>query len=115
MPIAEQVWSCLNIYSREDRDMTVAMATAWLDQNGAGHPDVPLFQEKVRSDALFWAEVASPGELEAYVVAGIDRMKGTVFGGRQMKRLAGTVWRRMSPGERAEFMEWIMGAGKDAK
>ncbi len=113
--IANQLWACLNVFLREDRDTAIAVAAAWVEANGSGHPDVPLFQEKVRSDALFWAEAASPPEVEAYVVAGIDRMKNTAFGGRQMKRMAGTIWRRMSPKERAEFQEWIMGAGKDAK
>ncbi len=90
-------------------------AAFFLEHHGAGLPQHAHLMDVTRDDARFWADCATPHELEAYIVAGIDRVKTTPFGSRQMKRLAGTVWRRMSPKERAEFLDWVQGAGQNAE
>ena len=103
---ANAVYGQLDRALASDRALALEVVTAWLEDRGAGVPGVALLQEQVRSDALFWAEVASPPELEAYVVAGITRLGAVNFASRQIKRLVGMLWRRMTPDEQAAFLAW---------
>ncbi len=77
----------------------------WLSGSDAGLPDSALGSS--RDDARFWAEVASPPELEAYALAAMDRLSGAPFVSRQIKRLVAALWSRMSPAEQQAFKEWI--------
>jgi hypothetical protein len=78
----------------------------WLQSNAAGLPVLPLIEEAMRSEAVMWAETATPIELECYTVAAMDRLQGAPFASRQIKRLVASLWRRMSPEEKTEFQEW---------
>lgn len=79
----------------------------WLQSNSAGLPYVPMVEEAARDDARYWAETASPIELECYAFAALDRLQGKPFAGRQIKRMVASLWRQMSPTERAAFKAWI--------
>jgi hypothetical protein len=84
----------------------------WLQIHEAGMPYVQIIEGNARNDARFWAETATPPELECYAMAAMDRLGGlsggqALFASRQIKRLAGALFRRMSPDEQAAFAKWI--------
>ena len=79
----------------------------WLQANSSGMPYVSLVDNAAREDARFWAETATPPELEAYALAALQRLQGSPFAGRQIKRLVAALWARMSPTEQQAFREWI--------
>lgn len=79
----------------------------WLQVHAAGLPYVSLVDNAAREDARFWAETASPAELECYALAALDRLAPAPFASRQIKRLVAALWGRMSPAERQAFKEWI--------
>lgn len=101
------LWHGLNDCAALDRTAAVSTVTAWLEHHGAGVPDVTLMQETMRRDALFWSELATPEELEAYAVAAITSLGNTPLTAKQVKRLAAMSWRRMNAQDRAAFKEWI--------
>lgn len=79
----------------------------WLQINSAGTPYVALVESAAREDARFWAETASPAELECYALAALDRMTPAPFVSRQIKRMVAALWARMSPTEQQAFKAWI--------
>ena len=79
----------------------------WLQVHAAGVPYVALTETASREDARFWAETATPPELEAFALAAMDRLAPAPFASRQIKRLVAALWGRMSPAERQAFKEWI--------
>lgn len=79
----------------------------WLQIHAAGMPYVALTETASREDARFWAETATPPELEAYALAALQRLHSSPFAGRQIKRLVASLWRQMSPTEQTAFKEWI--------
>lgn len=79
----------------------------WLQIHAAGMPYVALTETASREDARFWAETATPPELEAYALAALQRLHGSPFAARQIKRLVASLWRQMSPAEQTAFKEWI--------
>ena len=81
-------------------------AAHWLERNGAGCPDVPLLQEKVREDAQLWAGCAHQAELEAYLSAALGEMEKSVLTTKAAKRLAALSYKSLSPEDRAAFIEW---------
>ena len=89
-------------------------ATRWAAQNfllssEAGLPLISDLDARSREDAWFWAESATPGELQCYALAATDRLGASDawFSTRQMKRLLASLWRRCAPAERAAFKNWI--------
>jgi len=103
---------CLNSIAEYDQDAAAWACYDWLQINSAGLPYVPLVEQTARADARFWAETASPPELECYTIAAVDKLSGmsgghAMYASRQIKRLAGALWRRMAPSEKAAFAEWI--------
>lgn len=96
----------LILAARGSRRGAVAAALAFLDQDGAGLPDVPLFDEKVRAEASLWSSLATQHELEAYVVAGIMELESAPMTSKALKRLAAFTFRRMSAQDRAAFLGW---------
>ena len=94
-----------------------AEAVAWacydgMQVNEAGMPYVQMIEGGARQDARFWAETATPAELECYALAACDKLGGmtghAMFASRQIKRLAGALFRRMSPDEQAAFKKWVV-------
>jgi len=110
--IVEQCLIMFLALEKEDPEAVAWACYDWLHVNGAGLPLVSLIDNAAREDARFWAETAHPAELECYALAAIDRLGGisnghAMFASRQIKRLAGALFKRMSPGEQAAFAKWI--------
>jgi hypothetical protein len=108
----------LNALAAHDAEATAWAAYGWLQNAGAGMPYLPGLEQGARDDARFWAETATPPELECYALAACDRLAGissgagmigghAMFASRQIKRLAGALFRRMSPKEQTAFAGWI--------
>lgn len=104
--IARMAGTCLLDLSRQDKQAASIGAMAFLDQVGAGMPDVPLFQERVREDAKTWAECAHPAEIEAYLVAAIGAAQDSPLLNKQLKRLAALTFHRMDESDRDAFLKW---------
>lgn len=79
-------------------------AAAWLEDNGAGMPELAVVSDGVRGDAAFWADIASPAELEAYVGAGLRVMGRTAFAAEARKRLLVLIWQSMTETDRRAFL-----------
>jgi hypothetical protein len=104
---AEHLWRGLNTCAGLDRALTITTVTHWLEHHGAGSPDVPLMQERVRDDAKLWAMSASQAELEAYVAAAVMELEKAPITGKAMKRLAALAWKGMNAEARTGFRNWI--------
>jgi hypothetical protein len=114
--IVEQCLIHLGAFAKQDPEAVAWACYDWLQINQAGMPVLPLIDGAAREESRFWAETAHPGELECYALAAIDRLGGmggfggggyALFASRQIKRLAGALFKRMSPGEQAAFAKWI--------
>ena len=106
--LADVIWRQLNMHMADDRTITAATVTHWLEYHGAGSPDVPLMRERVRDDAQLWSTAASVPELEAYVAAGVIALeKNMGLTDNAAKRLAALGWQNMQPDSRARFKAWI--------
>lgn len=92
--------------SRIDAKGAVIGAAAFIDDQSAGYPDVPLFAEKVRTEAAYWSECAAPHELEAYIVAAIAALSDSPVLDKQLRKLAAVSYGRMSAETKAKFLEW---------
>ncbi|MDA3877745.1 MAG: hypothetical protein PF483_11735 [Halothiobacillus sp.] len=84
----------------------------WLHINGAGMPYVSVLDTTAREDARFWAETAQPHELECYALASVDKLRAlsgghALFASKQIRRLSGALFSRMSPEEKKAFAAWI--------
>lgn len=114
--IVEQCFAMFSALEKEDSEAVAWACYDWLQINQAGLPVLPLIDGAAREEARFWAETAHPAELECYALAAIDRLGGmggfgggghALFASRQIKRLAGALFKRMSPSEQAAFAKWI--------
>lgn len=86
--------------------VALQVIAAFVDEAGAGVPEYSFLQGRIRDDARYWADTAQPHELECYIAAGLERVKETAFAPRMRKRMVGTIWRKMTAAEKAEFLEW---------
>lgn len=110
--VAQRAVQDLDGWAEYDKEAAAWAAYDWLHMREAGLPLVAMVDGKAREDARFWAETAHPGELECYALAAMDRLGGisgghALFSSRQIKRLAGALFKRMSPQEQAAFAKWI--------
>lgn len=103
----EQGIAYLNACATVSPEGAAWAAYDWLQIHEAGLPYVPLVEGSARDDARFWAETATPHELEAYALAALHRLDGKPFASRQIKRMVASLWRRMSPAEQSAFQAWI--------
>jgi hypothetical protein len=83
---------------------------AWLESRAAP-PRLDPFGE-LREDAAYWADVAGPHELEAYVAAGLRRIERTAFGERARKRLLVALWETMPEDWRRDFVRRVDPEGR---
>lgn len=93
--------------AKHDKRSACIAALAILDEYGAGVPDVPLFQEQVRSNAMLWAACAHQAELEAYLAAAIGELKDNALLERQIKRITAMTFGRMSKETKEAFKKWM--------
>lgn len=88
-----------------------AMCAA-LDTVGGGAPEYHVFGD-LRSEAEWWADMATPLEIEAYTAAGLRRLGQETFAQRARKRLFMELWRSFSARERSDFTAWILTKGSE--
>lgn len=79
---------------------------AALDTICADMPDPSHFQ-CIRHDAEYWADMAHPREVEAYVAAGLRAASDRVLSPRASKRLFVTLWEAMPVAERKRFLSRV--------
>jgi hypothetical protein len=108
--VVEEAFSRMSDLAALDASAVAWACYDWLQIHEAGLPYVPLIDGAAREDARFWAETATPAELECYGLAAIDRLRAhnAPFVSRQIKRLVAALWARMAPGEQRSFVEWIV-------
>ena len=104
---AGYVWRALTAWLRVDRETTLATVTHWLEYHGAGLPDVPLMQDRVRDDAKIWAASASQFELEAYMAAAVMQLERSPLTDRASKRITAMGFKNMSAESCSKFKEWV--------
>lgn len=96
-----------------DRPATVAVLSALIEDMGAGIPETPLLNS-VRSEALFWADCASPVEIEAYTAAGLRAIDRGAFHVAARKRLLIALWNSLTAADKRGFLAHANKAGGDA-
>lgn len=84
---------------------------AAIDTVGEGAPRYDAFGN-MREDASFWADCATPMELEIYAGAALKRIPRTTFAVRARKRLFNMLWRSFTDSEREGFLSQVT---KDVK
>lgn len=102
------MWSGLNDCKNLNGNLTISTVTHWLEFHGAGYPDVPFMQERVRDDAKLWASCSHQFELEAYLAASLVELEKSGLTDRAAKRLAALAFKSMSPETKLKFKEWIL-------
>lgn len=85
---ANQVMSCI----LEDRRAGGPVDTTWGD---------------IREDAEWWADVATPPEIEAVVAAGLRRIERALFAVAARKRLFVALWEAMPQADRRAFLRRV--------
>lgn len=110
--IVTSVFERLDRLATHDSQAVTWACYDWLSLHEAGTPAFDALDGNVRDAARFWAETATPHELECYAFAAVDRLNGmsgghALFASRQIKRLAAGLFRRMSPDERSAFKTWM--------
>jgi len=76
---------------------------AALDTVGGGGPRYQPFSD-MREDAAFWADTATPQELEIYAAAALRRIERATFASRARKRLFWALWQEMPADDRDAFL-----------
>lgn len=77
--------------------------SAALDTVAGGAPRYDAFGD-MRQDAKWWADTATPVELEIYTAAALRRIERVSFAERARKRLFWALWSAMSGKDRAAFL-----------
>lgn len=107
-------WALANFLNEVPEAEAPALAEvvcAWLERAGAGMPDHDPFGE-VRADAAYWADVATPAELEAYTAAGLARIERAGFAIAARKRLILSLWQSLPERDRREFVRRVDPRGR---
>lgn len=102
--IAETLGAVVMRCDALDHRVTVAMLAAMAEELGSGTPDVLLMHEKARDDARWWADYATPVEVEAYTAAGLQAISRGGFCIAARKRLLIMLWNSMSPDDKRGFL-----------
>lgn len=105
--VIEQGMVYLNACATVSPEGVAWLTYDWLHVHAAGMPYAAMVEGAAREDARFWAETASPAELECYALAALDRITPGPFVSRQIKRMVAALWARMSPTEQQAFKAWI--------
>ena len=103
----DMLWRGLNSCMSLNREVTLGTVTHWLEYHGAGSPDVPLIQERVRDDAQNWAAYATQPELEAYMVAALLELEKSSLTNKAAKRLGAAAFKGMDLVARDAFTAWV--------
>jgi len=91
-----------------DRQATLEVLSFAVDDLGAGAPAaVTPFTDNLRADAAFWADCATPHEIEAYVGAGLAAIPRKTFASALVKKMLVNLWLRLDPAERQAFLHRV--------
>jgi hypothetical protein len=99
---------CHAISMCDPQDAAQIMAAA-LETLQIGQPEHDVFGT-VRRDAEWWAEVAPPHEVQAYVAAGLKQLQAKAIGPKARKALIVHLWNGMTAADKAAFLKAIGGA-----
>jgi hypothetical protein len=98
---------CIDALIGKERVAVVTVLALALDVYGAGAPQVTTFDERLREDADWWADIASQPELEAYAGAALRRIERRGFGEKARKRLLVMLWGTLSDDDKREFLKKV--------
>lgn len=87
----------------DGRRMIGEALCAALETVGGGAPDYSPYRS-LREEAEFWADIATPMELEAYAGQALRRIQRTTFAERARKRMFMTLWRSFTPKQQTDFL-----------
>ncbi len=90
------------IRSAPAREAAEVMACV-IDDGRAGLPPHDAWGD-IRADAAWWADIATPPEIEAVVAAGLRRIDRALFAEAARKRLFVALWDAMAPADRRAFL-----------
>lgn len=76
---------------------------AALDTVAGGAPRYDMFGS-IREDAAFWADTATPADLEIYTAAALQRITRVTFAERARKRLFWALWETMPQTAKEGFL-----------
>ena len=76
---------------------------ATLETVAGGAPQYDAFGD-MRSDAAFWADIATPMELEVYGAAALKRIERATFAPAARKRIFNALWQSFTDEERKRFL-----------
>jgi hypothetical protein len=79
---------------------------AALDTVAGGAPRHDTFGD-MREDAAFWADMATPVEIEVYAAAALRRMQRVTFAERARKRLFWALWETMPQDAKSGFLSRV--------
>lgn len=85
---------------------------AGLDTVAAGHPQYVCTRADMRSEAEFWADLATPAELEIVSVVALARLKKLSLADRARNRLLRDLWGTLNEKERAQFLDLFQSQDK---
>lgn len=96
----------------DKRDALIAMAGV-LERETIDGPEIaPLVDQ--RQDAEWWAEIAPPHQVQAYVYAGLKQLRHEAMGRDMRARMIVALWNGMAPEDRAKFLAFAQGQSADA-
>lgn len=95
-----------------DREGAVQIMAAALDDLGAGMPEFDPFSRNHRADAEFWADIATPPEIEAYAGVCLRKIERASFAIATRKRLLVQLWGSLTDDDRTAFLKAIDPDGK---
>lgn len=105
--IASSTVRLLERLAKRAPDAVAEAAALWLEEACAGSPALSTFSADLRRDAAWWADCASPPELEAYVAAGLRRMGVTIFAEAPRERILVEIWQGMPEARRRAFLSRV--------
>lgn len=93
------------------REALIAMAGV-LDREAVDMPDVTGLYDR-REDAEWWAGIAPPHQVQAYVWAGLKQLRHEAMGRDTRARMIVALWNGMAPADRAKFLAYVQGQGDE--
>jgi hypothetical protein len=82
------------------------MVCVVLDEVAGGAPEYSPFGD-MRESANWWADCATPVELEIYTAAALRRIKRTTFAERARKRIFTALWHGFAEDDRQKFLTHV--------
>ena len=95
-----------------DQAGAVQIMAAAMDDLAGNGPEVSYARDSLRRDAAWWADTASPPELETVVAAGLKQIGKTAFGIKARKRLIVMLWQSLGDADRRAFLSSVDPTGK---